>query len=352
MTQKHIAKMLRVSPSSVSMALRGEGRISKELREKVLVLTRKHRITIRERKSAGAGRVSPPPLRLGYCSVHRVGSTIHVGAFRGMVEQTLNQRHEIVLYAVTLPHGVDLHKAIAEVRAQVLSARLDGLLMDPLADLVDALDDVPMPKTMIGYYNFHPERLDAVVPDNLWSGYRLTEELLRQGHRRIACVRCSTREWNSIEKFEGHRVALAQAGVPLDPALVVEGDFTWMSGARCAGKLLALTERPTAVLIENDWMTGQFVQGLREAGAAGSRALEEWSLAHIIDSQRETGLPGEILRVEPRTDVMGRLAARHLMDRISGRATGKPVTFKVTPVLRPAGPKFADRRHEFAEERV
>jgi LacI family transcriptional regulator len=351
MNQKGIARMLRISPATVSMALRGEGRISESLREKVLALTRKHRITIRERKapSRAVVRSSAPPLRLGYCCVQRVGSTIHVGAFRGMVEQTFERPHEVVLYAVPLPYGADLPRAIEEVKAQVLSARLDGLLLDPLLQLVDAFDDVPLPKLMLGYYNFHPERLDAVVPDNLWAGMRLTEELLNQGHRRIACVRCAPNEWNSIEKFGGYRAALDGAGVALSTELVVDGDFTWMSGAQCAQNLLALAEPPTAVFLENDWMTGQFVQGLREAGAAGARALESWTLAHVVDSLRETGLPHEILRAESRTDAMGRLAARHLMDRIAGRAAGEAVTFKVTPVIRPAGAKFADRRQEFPE---
>jgi LacI family transcriptional regulator len=216
--------------------------------------------------------------------------------------------------------------------------------------LVDAFDDVAIPKVMVGYYNFYPDRLDAVLPDNVWSGYRLTKELLAQGRRRIACVRCSPKDWNSIEKFEGFRMALAQAGVAADPGLVAEGDFTWMSGARCAEKLLALPEKPDAVLIENDWMTGQFVQGLREAGAAGLLALEDWTLANIVDAQRETGLPRDILRAEPRTDLMGRIAARHLIDRIAGRVSNEPVTIRVAPALRPAGAKFADRRHEFAAE--
>lgn len=350
MNQKGIAKLLRVSPATVSMALRGEGRISKDLREKVLALTRKHRITIRKRISEPTRRVATPTLRLGYCSVHRVGCLMHVGAFRGMVEQTMDRRHEVVLYAVSLPHGVDMKQAIADVKAQVLAAKLDGLVLDPLLDLVDAFDDVPLPKVMVGYYNFYPDRLDAVLPDNVWSGYRLTKELLDQGRRLIASVRCSPRDWNSMEKYEGYRMALTQAGVPADPSLVVEGDFTWMSGARCAEKLLALPEKPDAVLIENDWITGQFVQGLREAGAAGQRALDEWKLAHIVDAQRETGLPREILRAEPRTDLMGRIAARHLIDRIAGRVSNEPVTIRVTPVLRPEGPKFADRKHEFAAE--
>jgi LacI family transcriptional regulator len=350
MNQKGIAKLLRVSPATVSMALRGEGRISKDLREKVLALTRKHRITIRKCKSEPSRRTVAPALRLGYCSVHRVGSLMHVGAFRGMVEQTMDQRHEVVLYAVSLPHGVDMKQAISDVKAQVLAAKLDGLVLDPLLESVDAFEDVPLPKIMVGYYNFHPDRLDAVLPDNVWSGYRLTKELLARGHRRIACVRCSPHDWNSMEKYEGYRMALAQASVAADSSIVVDGDFTWMSGARCAEKLLALPVMPDAVLIENDWMTGQFVQGLREAGSAGQRALDEWKLAHIVDSQRETGLPREILRAEPRTDLMGRLAARHLIDRIAGRVTSDPVTIRVAPVLRPEGPKFADRKHEFAAE--
>ncbi|MCW8131696.1 MAG: LacI family DNA-binding transcriptional regulator [Planctomycetota bacterium] len=349
MNQKDIARQLRISPSTVSMALRGEGRISGELREKILALSRKHKITIRERGPDSRGaRAAAPTLRLGYCSVERPGSALH-GAFRGMVERSLEQRHEVVLLSVAPAHGADLVQAAAEMKAQALGAKLDGLILDPLPELADAFAGAGLPQVLLGYYNLRPGRLDAVVPDNFASGYLLARELLAQGCRRIACVRCAPGDLNSAEKFAGYRLALEEAGLPLDPALIVAGDFTWMSGARCAERLAALPESqaPEAVLIENDWMTGQFVQGLRDGGDAGARALEHWALAHAMDARRETGLPREILRAELRTDVMGRLAARQVLDRIAGRASGEAVTLKVAPTLLPPGPKFGDRKHEF-----
>src|SRR3712207_7874200 len=53
-------------------------------------------------------------------------------------------------------------------------------------------------------------------------------------------------------RLDGYRAGLGAAGVAVDPALVLEGDFGYRSGSDCADRLLRLADRPTAVFAAND----------------------------------------------------------------------------------------------------
>jgi LacI family transcriptional regulator len=320
------------------MALRSESSISPAVREKVLELVRKHRVPLRARSADP--KTSDTPLRIGYCSAPFSDGWLHAGAFRGMSDRYPGQPHDVMLFVAVTPHGESREKAAGEIRDQVAAAKLDGLIVDAERGLLDALQKLCLPSVAIGYFNPAPETLDAVVPDNLWAGYKLTRELISKGHRRIACVRCKLDDFNSREKYQGHRMALAEAGIPFDESLTVEGGFSWMSGAVCSRAIAQWPQPPSAVFLENDWMTRQFVQGWREMDSAGAKLLESVTLSNIVDARRETGLNAEIDRIELRTAEMGRIAARLLLDRISGRAAGGPMTIKVSPEYLPAGPRI------------
>lgn len=64
----------------------------------------------------------------------------------------------------------------------------------------------------------------AVVPDEQQGGRVATEQLLEQGHRRIAFVNTTWESPARTERLAGYRVALAAAGVDFDPALVIDAE--------------------------------------------------------------------------------------------------------------------------------
>ena len=337
MNQKDIARILDVSPSTVSMALRGTGRISNKLKEKVLELSNKHNVAIREIKRAEPpAEISARTVRIGYCGFHERPGWFQSGGFQGMVDQTGTVPHEVLLlmgHADGKAKGEEVSK---ELEARALEMRLDGLILDPSPAIPGMLKDVRIPKVQVGYFNRHPDWLDAVVVDSLWGGYRLTRELIRKGRKRIACIRCLPGDQNSREKFHGYRMALEEANLPFDASLVFEGDCHYMSGARCANELLELSDPPDAVFLENDWMTPDFVQRLREADRSGFRVLDDLAMAHFCDADNETLLPVEIDRVHLPRAQMGRIATRLLLDRVAGLGT-EAVTIKVSPNFRPGG---------------
>ncbi len=108
----------------------------------------------------------------------------------------------------------------------------------------------------------------SVIIDNQSSVRELTKHLIEEhGKRRIGIVRVNSPEGE--QRFEGYQEALFDHGIPLDPALVVMGEFTWESGEEAVRVLF--DERKTgcdAIVGSNDWIAMGVMRALEERGIA------------------------------------------------------------------------------------
>src|SRR5438034_11555214 len=89
---------------------------------------------------------------------------------------------------------------------------------------------------------------------NRKGSYAATQYLLQLGHRRIAHIQGPLKYLVSHERYQGYCEALSEAGITPDPTLVIEGDFMPSGVRACAGKLLVLEDRPTAIFAASDQM--------------------------------------------------------------------------------------------------
>ncbi|MFH8841163.1 LacI family DNA-binding transcriptional regulator [Streptomyces sp. NPDC017868] len=104
----------------------------------------------------------------------------------------------------------------------------------------------------------------ALVFDNRTGGRLLTEHLLGLGHRRIGYVAGPTDRTTTRHRLEGHREALAAAGVPEGPT--VHGPYDRASGYGATAELLARDPHLTAVVAANDTVALGVCAALRERG--------------------------------------------------------------------------------------
>ncbi|MCP1412625.1 LacI family DNA-binding transcriptional regulator [Paenarthrobacter sp. A20] len=104
----------------------------------------------------------------------------------------------------------------------------------------------------------------AVVPDETQGGQSATELLLRGGHRRIAFINATTPAPARDGRLQGYKDALEAAGIPFDPALVLEAYPDQEGGYGATGDLLKL--EVCAVYCYNDRMAMGLYDGLRENG--------------------------------------------------------------------------------------
>lgn len=96
------------------------------------------------------------------------------------------------------------------------------------------------------------DRVPFVGVDNFEGARIAAEHLLSQGHRRIAFIGHSTSRIVNELRENGYRAALAEAGIGIDPMLILDGDGTTESGRQAAEHMFVRDVLPTAFLCVND----------------------------------------------------------------------------------------------------
>ncbi|GGL63458.1 alanine racemase [Wenxinia marina] len=159
----------------------------------------------------------------------------------------------------------------------------------------------------------------SILPDDRICQHRLVARLIAAGHRRIGYLTLGASMDATRLRTEGYRDAHAEAGLPLDPAMIQEAyrdDHAPMTAA--LGRLLALPEPPTVICCGNDEMAMRLYGLLRTRGIEVPQRI---SIAGF-DNYRaiaETLFP-PLTTVELPYREMGRQAARRLLDIIAGTA--------------------------------
>jgi LacI family transcriptional regulator len=106
------------------------------------------------------------------------------------------------------------------------------------------------------------ERIDAVLCDNTDATRRATEHLIWLGHRRIAYVGGRHDLETGAARLAGYTAAMRSAG--LTP-FAVDGSFRTAPAEREMRALLALDERPSALVVGNNLMTLGVLSAIRAA---------------------------------------------------------------------------------------
>jgi LacI family transcriptional regulator len=103
------------------------------------------------------------------------------------------------------------------------------------------------------------------IGSTIWQGgYMATEYLINLGHRRIGIITGPLALRTSRARLAGYREAMASAGIPVDPALILEGNYLLGDGYRQTCALLECAEPPTAIFAGNDAQAAGVYRALYE----------------------------------------------------------------------------------------
>ncbi|MEU5032323.1 LacI family DNA-binding transcriptional regulator [Streptomyces milbemycinicus] len=110
-----------------------------------------------------------------------------------------------------------------------------------------------------------PDGVPFVGATNWRGGQAATRHLIELGHRRIAMISGPDHDFCRA-RLSGYVSALAEAGLPTDPGLVVKTQLSREHGYVAARELLSRPDRPTAVFTANDMQALGVYQAARELG--------------------------------------------------------------------------------------
>ena len=101
------------------------------------------------------------------------------------------------------------------------------------------------------------ERLDindilCVTIDNERAGYDATSYLIGKGRKRIGLITTEIRSQSSVDRENGYKRALREAGIPYDEKLVYYGDYDAETGTKGCEELMSLDSKPDAIFSISD----------------------------------------------------------------------------------------------------
>lgn len=157
--------------------------------------------------------------------------------------------------------------------------------------------------------------VDDIFVDSQLAALAATEQLIQQGHRRIAMV--AGRRGPQLQRIEGYRAALAKAGY--EEHVVIDEEFSERGGTRATEAILAGAFAPTAIFAANDLMAIGAMHALRERGIEIPRDIAVVGFDDIPAARLVTPSLTTVAQFQWQ---MGELAAQTLMERLRGAKTG------------------------------
>ncbi len=242
-----VAKIAGVSPITASRAIRGVGYVSEAARGRIMAAAAQLNYT----PDMLARRMRGDRSNLIGVFVNNYGSLVLHEITRLISAAARERGYDILLF-----NAERFDRPGRAETCDMLSKLCDGLLL-PMPNGADGyLDVIEQQKVPCVLVNFDARevRLPVVALQNRLGARAAVDHLLALGHRRIAFIAGTAGTGQSAERQLGYAEALTAAGIGVDPALVVEGAFVQTGGNAAAGRLLALTDPPTAIFAANDEM--------------------------------------------------------------------------------------------------
>lgn len=270
---KRLAKHLNISIGTVSRALNGRPDVNDETRRRVL------------EAAAELGYVpnqSGRSLRQG--TSNTVGFMIELNAetaansdnfFMGVFDgvQSALAGHNLDL--VVLPCSTD--EDPTEYLQRVVARRLvDAMIISATHRTdkrIDLLTSAKIPFISLGRSASGGGRHPWIDLDFEGVANNAVDRLIAHGHRRIAIAVPNNDINLGFIFLDAYKHALARHDLPFDPACVIRGKSSEQGGYQIGHELLAMPERPTAIILIYELMAIGLYRRLSEAGVRPGRDI-------------------------------------------------------------------------------
>ena len=304
---RDVATRAGVSTMTVSRALSEPGKVSEEMRERVLRAVKE----IGYLPNHLAGSLSSNRSTTIGLIVPSIDNSIYTQTVKGLSE--VLKRSGFQLMIAESGHDPVEEEELITV---FLSHRVSGLVLHNTEHTPQAVEKIAKSGVPVVENGNIPERpLDMVVSySNRDASYAMTMHLGRLGYRKIAFASLySVHNDRSKDRLQGYLAALKQLGIPADPRLIVETERGLAAGAEVMARVVQSTPEVDALFCAGDVLAvGALFECQRRNWAVPRRiALASFDdvelLRHVTPSVTTLRLP--------RYDI-GDRTARILLSRI------------------------------------
>jgi LacI family transcriptional regulator len=326
-TIHEVARHASVSPMTVSRVINGESNVRDTTRELVMEAVRalNYRPNPAARVLAGARDIR----------IALIYSNPSASYLSEMLVGALDGSHRAAAQLV-LDRWDTLKPAAEKAAAQKLAEGITGVILPPplceskAIAAAFAAEGVPAVALATGRAR---EDVSCVRIDDFHAAREMTLHLVSLGHSRIAFIKGQPTQTASAQRLAGFEAAMEESGLEVDPALVVQGFFSYKSGLEAAEKLLARKRLPTAIFASNDDMAAAAIS------VAHRRSLDvpaDISVVGFDDTPIATTVWPELTTIRQPIAAMAEAAINLLLHKIrrpQDRHAAQPVDHLVPYVL-------------------
>ncbi|MDO4900814.1 LacI family DNA-binding transcriptional regulator [Actinomyces sp.] len=306
-----IAAAAKVSRATVSKAINGRQDVSARTRRQILDLAEQ----LGYEAPTSAERTSPTltivfdsldtyytnrVLAGAVAAAHDHGAILDVRSFNNRRESTADSWVRRIV--------AEGHLALIVVTMELSDAQLD------------AARSLRLPVITVDPAQETPDGVLEISSTNWNGGMTATQHLLALGHQRIAFVAGPQRSLPARERLLGFRSAMMDAGLDVDPALVLGDSYTYDTGVRAGLSLLDLESerRPTAVMCACDVSAIGVYEAARQRGVSVPAAL---SVVGFDDTFLAECAAPPLTTIHQALETMGARAVEAALD-LAGDSTG------------------------------
>lgn len=313
LTIDKVAKMAHVSRSVVSRVLNNHTNVSNEARERVLKIVQKYNYLP---SSVARSLATKNTWEIGIYTTRRRSEELGNGFWTlvnlGIFDECMDQGYHVQLSFISPSIKSEMNNFILNAN------RLDGiiLLTQESTNLVMkelGKRDIPV---VIEGYNPGFSDVTSIDVDNYSGAYKAISYLIELGHKRIGGMFASLDMQETVDRFNGYKQALTDAGHPVEKKYISFGDYSQENGSNTINRWLEKGLKISAVFCASDTMAMGALLALHKADL---KVPEDMSVIGFDD------LPVSQYTIPPLTTIRqpiydkGKRLAQLLIDKIKNK---------------------------------
>lgn len=305
-TIAEVARLAGVSTATVSRALAMPEKVKARTRERVLEAVAATGFI----PNAQARNLRLQATRTVILLVRDISNPFYLEIYKGVEEAAIDAG-----YKVLMGDARDDDERILRYVDMVRERHADGLILMVGRFPQELAKRSRLPPIVVALEMLPGLNLPTVKVDNHAAARAAVAHLAGLGHRRIAHIAGPMPDPMSLDRRDGYLAGLADAGIPADPSLVVEGDFGLAAGRAAIRTLAERDTDYTAIFAASDQMA---VGAMGELRARGRNVPDDVSVVGFDDIVLAEAVEPQLTTIhQPRREI-GQTAMKLLIEQLSG----------------------------------
>ncbi|UAL52996.1 LacI family DNA-binding transcriptional regulator [Metabacillus dongyingensis] len=305
-----IARIAKVSKSTVSRVLNNKSNISEESRLRVLKAIEE--LEYQPSKLARALSTGFDAIMIVSRSTKTTASNPFFSEIINSISRKAEDENFDVILQTSKNSKEELEKCITKIKAKMIKGII--MLSSPInEDFFKQLDGFNIPIVVIGKVEGSYTNVFSIDTNNYQDSYNLTKYLIDHGHRDIACLHSPLDYYVSIDRLEGYKNCMKENGLPVRKEWVIDSGYTVESASESIKGLFDSQERPTAVFATDDL---KVMSIYRSAVQHGVSIPDELSIVGYSNSNFSPFLSPALTSIEIPVKKLGDAGSQFLFDII------------------------------------